>query len=87
MAAIQGDHGVGLILSFSVEGGNGGGINHPALGVRVGDRVRVCRDVTDGTAHDASLYFEHVISGNDHIQQIKGDLTGRTIAVMLVRPT
>lgn len=87
MGVIQGDHGIGVNLSFAIEGANGSAV-HPLAGAMAGDRVRLIRDITDvNTPSDVSRFFETTLAANDHITQTSGDLSGRTLAVLIVRPT
>lgn len=83
---VQGDTGIGAIMSQSFMGGLGL-TAHAAFGVRVGDRVLFCRDHSEHPSTDAAPHFEQVVSLDNHIMQISGDLSDRPITVTLTRPT
>ncbi len=86
MGVVQGHTGVGAVLSLSISGGVGR-VAHVATGARAGDRVTKAKDMTYMPASDASTSFEDVVSQDDHIVQLAGDLKGHTIGLVLMRPT
>ncbi len=86
MGVVQGDAGVGAVVSLSVSGGSGR-TQHIAAGVRAGDRVTMAMDVTYMPAGDALASFETFVSQDNQIIQTSGDLKGHTIGLVLMRPT
>ncbi len=86
MGVVQGNTGIGAVISTSVTGGSGR-TEHAVLGVKAGDRVTMARDVTYMPAADASASFETAVSQDDRIVQTGGDLKGHTIGLVLMRPT
>lgn len=86
MGVVQGNTGVGAVMSLSVSGGSGR-TEHLAPGVRTGDRVTMAMDVTYMPAGDATASFETAASQDGRIVQTGGDLKGHTIGLVLMRPT
>lgn len=86
MGVVQGNTGIGALVSFSVSGGDGR-TEHAAFGARAGDRVTMAKDVTYMPAADASPSFEAIVTQDDRLVQVGGQLKGHTIGIVLVRPT
>ncbi len=86
MGVVQGNTGVGAILTFMVKGGAGPTV-HQLPGARAGDQVTFCRDAAYATAVDSAVYFEVAVTKDNEIKQTSGDLASHSIAIVLTRPT